>query len=138
MTQEQRSLQGRPIGVMLISTLALLWSAVTFLEAFTLFSSATAPTPWDQGLDTGTVGQLLAFGGFGIAVLYVALAFGLWNLHRWAWWLALGVAVVHVAGSVAAALLGGPTWAAVVVTSIVPVVIGAYLLTPGVRRAFGS
>ena len=58
-------------------------------------------------------------------------------MHRWAYWLALFVSVVHVAGSIVGVLLGGPTWALAVVASIVPIIFVVYLLTPGVRRAFG-
>ena len=56
MTQQQRSLDERPIGVTLISTLALVWSVMAFFEAFTMFPSATSATVVDQGLDTGPFG----------------------------------------------------------------------------------
>jgi hypothetical protein len=135
-TWEQRSLNDRPIGVTLISTLALLWSVVAFFESFTMFPSATSSTPIDQGLDTGAVGPLLGVGGLVIAVLYFLVAFGLWDMHTWAWWLAAGISVLHVVGNIAGFLLGGPTIGMAVVGSIVPLIIVIYLVTPGARRAF--
>ena len=136
MTQEQRSVQGRPIGVSLISTLALVWSVMAFFEALTLFPSSASATIVDQGLDTGPIGQTLAFAALALGVVYFLVAFGLWDMHRWAYWLTLGISVLHVVGSVAAALLGGPTWAMAAAASVVPVILVVYMLTPGVRRAF--
>ena len=108
MTQEQRSVQGRPIGVTLISTLALVWSVVAFFEALTMFPSATS-TSVDQGLDTGPFGDALRGAPRG-AVVYFLVAFGLWDMHRWAYWLALGISVLHMAGIVAATCSAGPPW----------------------------
>lgn len=136
MTQEQRSVQGRPIGVSLISTLALVWSVMAFFEALTLFPSSASATIVDQGLDTGPLGQTLAFAALALGVVYFLVAFGLWDMHRWAYWLTLGISVLHVAGSIVAAMLGGPTWAMAAAASLVPVILVVYMLTPGVRRAF--
>jgi uncharacterized membrane protein (DUF2068 family) len=135
-TQEQRSVQSRPIGVTLISTLALVWSVMAFFEALTLFPSSASSTIVDQGLDTGPLGQTLAFAALALGVVYFLVAFGLWDMHRWAYWLTLGISVLHVAGSVVGALLGGPTWAMALVASIAPVILVVYMLTPGIRRAF--
>ena len=70
------------------------------------------------------------------AVLYFLVAFGLWDLHRWAWWLAIGIAALHIVGNAAGFLLGGPTIAMAVGGSVAPAIILVYLLTPGARRAF--
>ncbi len=136
MTQEQRSLDERPIGVTLISMLALLWSVVAFFEAFTMFPSATVSSPVDQGLDTGPFGSIIGVGGLVGAVLYFLVAFGLWDRHRWAWWLAIAIAALHIAGNVAGYLVGGPTVAMAVAGSIAPAIILVYLLMPGARRTF--
>jgi uncharacterized membrane protein (DUF2068 family) len=135
-TQEQRSVQGRPIGVTLISTLALVWSVMAFFEALTLFPSSASATIVDQGLDTGALGQTLAFAALALGVVYFLVAFGLWDMHRWAYWLTLGISILHVAGSVVGVLVGGPTPAMAVAASIVPAILIVYMLTPGVRRAF--
>ena len=137
MTELQRSLDERPIGVTLISTLALVWSVMAFFEAFTMFPSAAVSTPVDQGLDTGPFGSIIGIGGLVGAVLYFLVAFGLWDRHRWAWWLAVAIAALHLAGNVAGYLVGGPTIAMAVVASVAPGLILVYLLTPGARRAFG-
>ncbi len=135
-TQQQRSLQGRPIGVTLISTLALVWSVMAVIEGLTLFPSSASSTVVDQGLDTGPLGQPLALALIALGVVYILVAFGLWDMHRWAYWLTLGISILHVVVSVVGALLGGPTLAMAVAASIVPVVLIVYMLTPGVRRGF--
>jgi uncharacterized membrane protein (DUF2068 family) len=135
-TQEQRSLDERPIGVTVISMLALVWSVVAFFEAFTMFPSATVSSPVDQGLDTGPFGSVIGVGGLVGAVLYFLVAFGLWDRHRWAWWLAIAIAALHIAGNVAGYLVGGPTVAMAVAGSIAPAIILVYLLMPGARRTF--
>lgn len=136
MTQEQRSLDERPIGVTLISMLALVWSVVAFFEAFTMFPSATVSSPVDQGLDTGPFGSIIGVGGLVGAVLYFLVAFGLWDRHRWAWWLAVAIAALHIVGNAAGYLVGGPTVAMAVAGSIAPAIILVYLLMPGARRTF--
>ncbi len=136
MTQEQRSLDERPIGVTLISMLALVWSVVAFFEAFTMFPSATVSSPVDQGLDTGPFGSIIGVGGLVGAVLYFLVAFGLWDRHRWAWWLAIAIAALHIVGNVAGYVVGGPTVAMAVAGSIAPAIILVYLLMPGARRTF--
>jgi uncharacterized membrane protein (DUF2068 family) len=135
-TQEQRSLNERPIGVTLISMLALVWSVVAFFEAFTMFPSAAVSSPVDQGLDTGPFGSIIGVGGLVGAVLYFLVAFGLWDRHRWAWWLAIAIAALHIAGNVAGYVIGGPTVAMAVAGSIAPAIILVYLLMPGARRTF--
>ena len=135
-TQEQRSVQERPIGVSLISTLSLAWGAMAMVEALTLFPSSASSTVVDQGLDTGPVGHTLAFAMVAVGVFCILVSFGLWDMHRWAYRLTLAVAILHVAASVVGVLLGGPTWSMAVAASIVPVVLVVYMLTPGVRRAF--
>lgn len=136
MTQQQRSLDERPIGVSLISMLALVWSVVAFFEAFTMFPSATASNPVDQGLDTGPFGSIIGIGGLVGAVLYFLVAFGLWDRHTWAWWLAIAIAALHIVGNATGFVLGGPSIGMAVAGSIAPVLILVYLLLPGSRRTF--
>jgi len=130
-----QEMQQRPIGITLLSTLALL---AAIGAAFQAFASV------DPG-SVGLFGNVQAGSGFGLAAagflivagIYVELSYGLWQTKGWAWILALVFAAIHVAFDVGAALLGGATWALAIGGSIIPVVILAYLLTPGVRRAFG-
>jgi hypothetical protein len=124
----------RPIGITLLSTLALLAGIGAAFQAFTSL---------DPG-SVGPVGNVQAGGGFGPAAIgymiaagiYVQLSYGPWDMKRWAWFLAPALAIVHVAFNIGGALVGGPTWALAGVGSVIPLVILAYLVTAGVRRAF--
>ena len=130
-----QQMQQRPMGITLLSTLALL---AAIGAAFQAFASV------DPG-SVGLFGHVQAGSGFGLAAagfliaagIYLELAYGLWQTKGWAWILMLVLAIVHIAFNVGAAFLGGASWALAIGGSIVPLIILVYLATPGVRRAFG-
>jgi len=88
------------------------------------------------GLASGCALIFIAVGAVLIlfALLDFVLAWGIWEMHHWAWWVTMGVAVASIIGS-AATLLGGN------VTSIPSVLIDVVtiflLLVPSTRQAMG-
>ncbi len=85
----------------------------------------------------GTLGGAVALVGLVLvlfALLDFVLAWGIWALRRWAWWMTMLASVLSLLGS-AGTLAGGN------LTSIPSVVIDGLtillLLTSGVRRALG-
>jgi hypothetical protein len=85
----------------------------------------------------GTLGGAVALVGLVLvlfALLDFVLAWGIWALRRWAWWLTMLASVLSLLGS-AGTLAGGN------LTSIPSVAIDGLtillLLTTSVRRAFG-
>jgi uncharacterized membrane protein (DUF2068 family) len=132
--QPLQQMQQRPLGITLLSTLALLDAALAVFQVF----ASMAPE------SVGPFGQVNVAGGLGVqtvaylvvAGVYLQLSYGLWDMKRWAWYLALVISVVHVVVNVLIALSGNATWALAAIGSIIPVVIVVYLATPGVRRAF--
>jgi len=135
MTQDQRSVQGKPIGVMVISMLALMWSIPAFFQALSILAFGS-DSPITQGGDPGTAGTLVSLVGFGVAIAYFVVGYGLWQMAKWGLYLAVAISIIHVVVNVVGALAGGPTWTAAAVESIVPAIMIVYLLRPGVRRAF--
>ena len=130
-----QQMQQRPMGITLLSTLALLAAVGAAFQAFASVDPGSVG-PFGQIQSGSGIG--LAAAGFLIAAgIYLELSYGLWQTKGWAWFLALAISVTHIAVNVAAALFGGATWALAIGGSIVPLIILAYLLTPGVRRAFG-
>jgi hypothetical protein len=132
--QPLQQMQQRPMGITLLSTLMLLDAALAVFQVF----ASMAPDA------VGPFGQVNAAGGLGLqtvaylvaAGVYLELSYGLWDMKRWAWYLAAVISVAHVVINVLIALSGDATWALAAVGSIIPAVILVYLATPGVRRAF--
>ena len=86
---------------------------------------------------SGALGGVLVVIGLGLvlfALLDFVLAWGVWKLYRWAWWLTMGVAVLSVVGPLITAAGGN-------LTSIPSIAINgtviALLLTRQVRQAMG-
>ena len=82
------------------------------------------------------LGGVLAIVGLALiffAALDFILAWGVWTLHRWAWWLTMIAAVLSSLGSLATLVAGN-------LTSIPSVAINGaiiiLLLTPNVRQTF--
>ena len=80
-----------PLGVKILSILAGLGGAALIL--LTLSIAALDPSsPQIIGMYS------LLFSGFGfLGIGYLAYAWGLWNLRRWAWWVAEILGVIAVA-----------------------------------------
>ena len=94
---------------------------------------ATELPQWVGGILSGAVaviGLVLVF----FAVLDFIFAWGIWRLHRQAWWLTMITAVLSILGSLGTLVGGNLTSIPAVALDGLTVV---FLLTSDVRRAFG-
>ncbi|SRR5579883_1939484 len=124
----------RPVGV---TVLAVLAGVAFILNAFvTLLFLGALPAALFGG--TGFFGQaLLGAILWGImALIWVWVAVGLWNLNPQAWTFVVIITIFDLILAFVS-LLGTSTWQAVLPSIIVNAAILIYSVTPGVRAAFG-
>ena len=151
----QITVRHRPIGISIIAILGFLIGllVVLFGAVFVIVGivgGSDISTSLQNSLGTtfstdagGAVTAIfvvigIIFGLFGL--LGIGLALGLWRLKRWAWWLEIILVAIAALGSISsisAANTNGTSTSGPIVELLVAVVIFIYLLTPGVRRAFG-
>lgn len=139
-----------PLGIAILSILYWIRGILGILAGLVVLSigalAAAAITDIDPelGADTGAVVflvfALLAFAIIGLGVLICAVGRGLWQLKSWAWWVALILSTLSVVGSlvhiaVASQLSLSPFLA--LPDLVIDGIVVVYLLTPGVREAFG-
>ena len=125
----------RPTGVTILAILAFIGGAFGILGALALL-----------GLGFG-----LGFGGFAggglsfvfgivflaLSILYLWIGWGFWNLKRSAWSLGLVVFGAGILITFIEMLLGYASLQNLIVTIVINGIVLYYLLTPGVKAAFG-
>jgi uncharacterized membrane protein (DUF2068 family) len=134
----------RPLGVTAIAVLTWLRGAMYALGGLALIgivhlsSRLIAAAASDTFLENliARLGKALGIGALLVAVLYIVVGFGLWELKNWARMLTLiFVALWFLVGLIG--LVRHPTsWH--VVRAVVDVVILAYLMLPNVKRLFAT
>jgi uncharacterized membrane protein (DUF2068 family) len=85
---------------------------------------------------SNALGGVLAVVGLALiffAALDFILAWGVWTLHRWAWWLTMIAAVLSSLGSLATLVAGNLTSIPSVAINGVIIIL---LLTPNVKQTF--
>ena len=134
----------RPAGVIAIATLKIidgLWGLVSGCALLAGGGALAAMIARFAGNAPRWIGDALggALALVGLALIFFAaldliLAWGIWTLRRWAWWLTMIAAILSIVGSLAT-LVGGN------LTSITSVVINGVviilLLTANVRQTLG-
>jgi uncharacterized membrane protein (DUF2068 family) len=130
----------RPRGVTIAAALVGALGGLSILFG-ALAVAAVALGPADPSMDAEAAREVAAIGiiyvVFGTAQLLVAWA--LWNLRRWAWWLTIvlqGVNVVQALGAMAFTEVTNVDVAVFTSLAFSLAIIG-YFLTKGVRTAFG-
>jgi hypothetical protein len=134
----------RPSGITIIAVafiilgiLSLIWSLIVF--GFGTFTGVTGAIFGAENVaEAGRAGFWNGVFGIAGAILDFIVAFGLWNLRRWGWVLALIAVVINVITGVLGLFEGGfiaVCWG--ILGLIIPAAILFYLLRPDVRRAFG-
>ena len=121
----------RPLGITIIAILALISGLLGLCCPVLIFSGSTM-----LGGFFGTLGFIAGFFLVVGPALELVFAYGAFTLRRWAWVLGLISTAVTVSGVIINIFQGGTIWSALG-GSILPVIIFIYLLTPGVRQAFG-
>lgn len=135
----------RPAGITVIAIvlfilggLSLLWSALVFGFGglSTMFGGLIGA---DQVAAFGTSTAWSGFLGLLTGVVQIVVGFGLLGMKNWAWWLALVGVGLNIVQGLVTIFTGG--WWGVMCGSIgliIPLIILIYLLTPSIRRTFGS
>lgn len=136
----------RPAGVSVAALLSLLDGVLNVVGGYGAFSLGGwalggyvlpffAPPP---GGEVGAIAHLvLGFGALILGLGQLAFAWGAWNLTDWGWLLGIGLAVLGAGMALWGLASGSAIMSASLTTLVLPVLIGIYLLLPGVRRAFG-
>ena len=131
----------RSVGVRVISTLKILdglWGLVSGCVLLvgggalaTVITRFAGNAPRWTGNAVGGVLALVGLALILFAALDFILAWGVWTLHRWAWWLTMIAAVLSILGSLATLVSGNLTSIPSVVINSVIIIL---LLTTNVRQ----
>lgn len=122
----------RPFGITVIAVLALISGLFGLCWPTLVFTGSAFLGPI-----LGTIGVVAGiFLIFGPA-LQLIFAYGAFNLRSWAWYLGLVATGITVIGVIINLIDGASFWSAMW-GSVLSVIIFIYLLTPNVRRAFGT
>jgi uncharacterized membrane protein (DUF2068 family) len=134
----------RPLGVSAIAVLTWVRGALYALGGLALIGIGHLSARLISAIATDTflenlisrLGKALGVGALLVAVLYIVVGFGLWELKNWARMLTLVfVGLWFVVGLLG--LVRHPTsWH--MVRAVVDVVIIAYLMLPNVKRLFAT
>ncbi|MCU0504363.1 MAG: hypothetical protein MUE82_01105 [Chloroflexi bacterium] len=130
----------RPRGIAIVALLlGLLGTLAVVFGALALAAYALGGT--DPGIDAESASGVAVIGAtylvIGVAQVFVAWA--LWSLKRWAWWLTIilqGISVLQAVAAMAFTEVTSVDTAAFTSLAFSLVVLG-YFLTKGVRTAFG-
>jgi hypothetical protein len=126
----------RPLGITIMAIIAGIFGALGFLAGLALFGLS--------GLlgavgGASVVGQSMLSSLFALvtAILALAFAYGAWTLKPWAWPLGLAFAGFAVVSGVIGLATGDTEASSVIIGLVIAGVVAWYLMTPGVKAAFG-
>ncbi|MFN8473119.1 MAG: hypothetical protein U0822_13100 [Anaerolineae bacterium] len=130
----------RPTGVTIIAWIAIIWGIIQLVWSFLVlgFSSVgwVAGLVMSQGLQNwGASAFTGAFVSIIGAVLMFVVGWGMLRLKGWAWILAVIAVIVSLIPPLIT-MFSGAFWLGLI-GLIIPAILTYYLLSPGVRRAFG-
>ncbi len=122
----------RPFGITLIAVLALISGLFGLCWPTLVFTGSAFLGPI-----LGTIGVIAGIFLILGPALQLIFAYGAFNLRSWAWYLGLVATGITVIGVIINLIDGASFWSAMW-GSVLSVIIFIYLLTPNVRRAFGT
>ncbi len=123
----------RPTGVTLLAILAFIGGAFGILGALALLGLGFA----FAGVAVGGLGFIFGIVFLALSILYLWIGWGFWNLKRSAWSLGLVVFGAGIVITLIEMLLGYATVTNLIVTIVINGIVLYYLMTPGVKAAFG-
>jgi hypothetical protein len=113
----------RPLGITILAVLAFIGGIFGLIGALGLL----------------TASPIYGIIALVIAVAYLAFGYGAWTLQPWAWMLGLVIAGAGILLQILYLfLISGYSIVNVIVGAIIPAIIIYYLMTPGVKKAFGQ
>ena len=134
-TQPQSSVS-RPLGITIMAIVAGIFGVLGFLAGLAVFglSGLLGAAGVPNAAGAGMASSLLALA---TAVLALAFAYGAWTLKPWAWPLGLAFAGFAVVSGVVGLAGGDTEITSVVIGLAIAALVVYYLMTPGVKAAFG-
>ena len=123
----------RPTGVTILAILAFIGGAFGILGALALLGLGVA----FAGVAGGGLSFVFGIVLLALSILYLWIGWGFWNLKRSAWSLGLVVFGAGIVITLIEMLLGYATITNLIVTIVINGIVIYYLLTPGVKAAFG-
>jgi len=136
----------RPMGVTIAAVLSLMDGFLNLVGGYGAFSMGgwqlggyVLPffSPPAGGEAFAVTQLVLGFGAVFLGLGQLVFAWGAWNLVDWSWVLGVGMGALGAALLVWGLLAGAVAPGAPMLSLVLPVLIGGYLLVPGTRRAFG-
>ena len=119
----------RPTGITILAILAAIGGVLGLFGGFVVLFAGT--------VIFGGAGALLGIAALAYAALFIAFAYGAWNLMPWAWPLGVAVAIFGIVISVLY-IIGGQSIVSQIVSIVVDGVILYYLNQPNIRALFGK
>jgi uncharacterized membrane protein (DUF2068 family) len=119
----------RPLGITIIAILVFIQAVIEIIFGIFVFVGSTLASP--------AVGLLLGWIPLAIGVISFIVAWGLWTLKPWAYWVTLILEIISIISNLFN--LGQPNHSlfGVISGGLVSLIIVIYLLVDGnVRRAF--
>jgi hypothetical protein len=125
----------RPTGVTILAILAFIGGAFGILGGLALLGFGLAFV--GAGAAGGGLGFVFGIVIIALSILYLWIGWGFWNLKRSAWSLGLVVFGAGILITFIEFLLQYASLTSLIVTIIINGIVIYYLLTPGVKAAFG-
>jgi hypothetical protein len=126
----------RPLGITIIAIVAGIFGALGLLAGLALFGLSGLLGAFG-GASVAGQGMLSSLFALATAVLALAFAYGAWTLKPWAWPLGLAFAGFAVVSGVIGLASGDTDITGFVIGIAIAGVVAWYLMTPGVKAAFG-
>jgi hypothetical protein len=127
--------QARPLGITIFAILAAVAGVFGFLGGAALLGIGSV-----AGAAGFLVGGIAAFFGLlilAVALLELALAYGLWTIQPWAWTLGIGLEAVSIVLELIRFAGGRSNAFSFLVTLVIAGAIIWYLTQPSIRTLFG-
>jgi hypothetical protein len=127
---------GRPLGISIIAILAGIFGVLGFIAGLALFG-LSGLMGMVGGASLAQQSVVTSLFALGTAVLALAFAYGAWTLKPWAWPMGLAFAALAVVSGVIGLATGDTEASSVIIGIAIAAVVSYYLMTPGVKAAFG-
>ncbi len=127
---------GRPLGITIMAIIAGIFGALGLLAGLALFG-LSGLLGAVGGASVAGQGMLSSLFALVTAILALAFAYGAWTLKPWAWPLGLAFAGFAVVSGVIGLASGDTDITGFVVGIAIAGFVAWYLMTPGVKAAFG-
>ncbi len=133
-TTKSQPVVSRPVGISILAALAALQGIVQL--GFGFFVLFTSPALVVQSGSTVIVQQITPWGLLILGIAALILAYGLWTLRKWAFWVTVILETINLVGAIVA-LFTIYSPGAILLSMLVPAIILTYLFADQhVREAF--